>query len=329
MNKRFAGQLLSVSMAFTLLTSVSHAEIISDLPSLDSNQQTTAPSTPPPPPQESAVTTTKTETKTASSAEKKSPPKTAKNSGSSSTSSSKTSDSKNSGTTVSAGKASPQERYYQHGRLVSAENSRSDADTALSVIESQSILNLKDGVDLYINLLNGDAGNSAAALQLFRTLVSENSTPAGVRSSLNAIKKIAALENSTSDTMSNYTLIRKSEMARQLGIEAASDEFSALLKALGGSGSTTDAQAAFEEVQRLAKAVRVSYPSARKILLEFVSMENSMSDAVSNLRLVLEGAARSNNFNEAKEFFQQVHRDAGGDGDTAEAQKLFKKFYLR
>ncbi|AHZ83408.1 hypothetical protein Bb109J_c2797 [Bdellovibrio bacteriovorus] len=323
MNKRFAGQLLSVSMAFTLLSSVSHAEIISDLPSLDNSQQASVPSTPPPPPKESAGSSSTAQTKTEAKVQTK------KSSTSSDSSSSKTSTSKSSGSSVSAAKATPQERYYQYGRLLSAENTRSDADTAMSAIESQQVLNLQDGVDLYINLLNGDSSNSAGALELFRSLVRENSSPAAVRSSLNAIKKIAAEENSISDTMGNYELIRKSEMTRQLGIEAATKEFLVLLKALGGSSATADAQSAFNEVQRLAKAARISYPSARKTLQEFISMENSASDALSNLNLVLEGAARSKNFEEAKEFFKQIHRDAGGASSTSSAQETFRKFYIR
>ncbi|MFV8257782.1 hypothetical protein ACNQKP_08245 [Bdellovibrio bacteriovorus] len=322
MNKRFAGQLLSVSMAFTLLASASHAEIISDLPSLDNSQQASVPSTPPPPPKESVGSSSTAQTKTEAKVEKK-------KSSTSSSSSSKTSTSKSSASSVSAAKASPQERYYQYGRLLSAENTRSDADTAMSAIESQQVLNLQDGVDLYINLLNGDSSNSAGALELFRSLVRDNSSPAAVRSSLNAIKKIAAEENGISDTMKNYELIRRSEMARQLGIEAAANEFLVLLKALGGSSATADAQSAFNEVQRLAKAARISYPSARKTLQEFISMENSASDALSNLNLVLEGAALSKNFEEAKEFFKQIHRDAGGASSTSSAQETFRKFYIR
>lgn len=233
-------------------------------------------------------------------------------------------------TSTAPKKLTPQERYAQYSRIYQIEGNQADSDKAFTLIESQTLLGVKEGVDLYLDLLAnvGGSGNTATAISYMEFILSESRTASAVIEVKATLLSLLNTEGSTADAVSDFNVIKKSTLAKRYGLTYAKDEFLYLMAQIGGSSNTTAAQSLFQALEAKADQSGIKYVKVRDTYLQLLNVEGSTSDASADLDVVMQGARVSGSVDESLAFFLKVLSDSGGSGNTATAIATFKRFYL-
>ena len=226
------------------------------------------------------------------------------------------------------GRASTSVGVYE--MITRRENSSSDVKKAISNIER---ISRSTGFDtqilgeMYVDILRALGGASSTSdaisiLQNSESVLRQGVSPINVS---NVVATIASVENSTSDVRDALSLVgRLSEGSNSLFSEIG-QAYADSLRALGGSTSTAEALNAIREMKSYANIWYFS--DMTDSLKSLASRENSASDALANLKLVLRASEFCDDVAQPTRDFNSLLRSNGGSRSTSETQSAFRAIY--
>ncbi|MEK6772821.1 MAG: hypothetical protein AABY64_02670 [Bdellovibrionota bacterium] len=226
------------------------------------------------------------------------------------------------------GCAAFRERFEALQRLRSNENSDSEAQGNLSLIEGfsrQGVISLQDGVTLFISLQNLMGGVSATdeTRTVFRLIM--NSTPKfSINDTSESFRMIFKNENGLQDSINGLKMIMSSRLA-QYGLIPSTTVYLKMLEFLGGVNLSTEAQSIYRKIDGVWG--KDSYAKHWAVFKALFQAENGMADATANYDLVLRAAKICGSLDQAATDFLRVQRSSGGADSTTEAQKAFRLLY--
>ncbi len=209
-----------------------------------------------------------------------------------------------------------------------AENSNdetiSDLNLVLSVVNEQT--SLKESAYTFVKILNRVGnGDTAHAQQAFRLIsdiaINKHSNFKTVSdiymSGLNA-------ENSIDDSISNLYLIG-SLSSNEEDLIRLSKVFISVLNRVG-NGDTANAQQVLRLIVDGSHRTNQSFEILNNSFQSIMNAENSISDTISNLNLVISAFRVCNDIKQATNELIDILGTVG-NGDTAAAQRAFKGIY--
>lgn len=143
-------------------------------------------------------------------------------------------------------------------------------------------------------------------------------------SRLEAMRELDAMENSSSDADGNYNLIMNHVEAGQIGLKEGVEIFRILMRANGGSGSTSESRAAFSKI--VASLRSSSDPMADAYAYEeMAGLENGPSDAVKNLSIAVDvSSSEGLSLKSALNSFVRLLK-TWGSGKTDDVGQVFER----
>ena len=209
------------------------------------------------------------------------------------------------------------------------ENSNSDARENLNIVVEASEnygISLKDATDSFIKIQGVLGGSSATenTQEAFRSIVPYVGRSRMMKYAKN-FSKMARSENGASDTMDNFSLVMEASANYMMPIGTVTDSFITVLRANGGSSSTSSSQRAFRLISR--EFSRYSPMQLAENYRMVADRENGTDDAYQNFKLIIKASRVCNSIDEATDVFLDILSESGGSSSTSSAQSVFKDIY--
>ncbi len=231
-------------------------------------------------------------------------------------------------------RGSPCQQFYGRleafKKLVSAENSQGDAEgnyTLVADIAKRFNLNLQYATDNFVYLQQAVGGSSATteARESFKMAINEVNQFNQLHQVVDAFVDLIHAENSISDAQGDFSVVVAGGRQKQVSLGVLAYSFIDILRAEGGSEMTAEARSAFKMV--ISADTKFHPSEATRNYVRIRSLENGISDSMSDFRLILEAARICNSIEKATDDFVEVLSQVGGSSKTTEAQSLFRKLY--
>ena len=213
--------------------------------------------------------------------------------------------------------------------LEDMENDNSQARDVYNVIldfVDQRMLGLREGVDLYAQILsaNGGANSTDASKAVLIMLVNEAAASQIAPAILgDAYVRMVNAENDDDQAKENLRIVLNQAQINGVDPVLAIDTFAALLEA-SGPNATDEVRRVFLEFIVIR---RVSIDKAIRDYTVIANLENSADDAMSNYKLVLAAAERpSVRYRDALDAMIQLLQRHGANG-TSTVQSKFRDIF--